>query len=92
MNNLRELQRAADRQWLTVYVAGAALGVWLIASVLVIRFSPNLGIIGIALAAVTLTLLITFGVLFVGELSKGGKATRAVSVAREKQGATAASI
>lgn len=90
MKNTEELQNAADRQWLTVYVCGAALGVWLIAFVLVLRFAtdPDLGIVTTALLSVSFALLASFAILFVGEALKAQAASRALTAAREQASPT----
>lgn len=90
MKNTEELQRAADRQWLTVYVCGAALGVWFIAFVLVLRFAtdPDLGVVTAALVGVSLSLLGSFAILFVGEVSKAQTVSRALTAVREQASAT----
>lgn len=86
MKNIEELQQVADRRWLTVYVCGAALGVWFIAFVLVMRFiiATDLGIVTGALLSVSIALLMSFAILFVGEMLKGQAASRALTTAREQ--------
>lgn len=79
-----KLQRVADRQWVSVYACGTALGVWLIAFVLVLRFGRDLGLTTSVLVGVSLTMMISFSLLFVGEGLKAQAASKAVSAERER--------
>lgn len=81
---MEKLQNIADRQWRTFYASGSALGIWLIALVLVLCFARDLGIITTILVAVSFSLSVTFSILFVGEGLKAQSASRAVSAERNR--------